>query len=249
MAIVYSATKAGYHYEVRSAGRTRRLYTNGVFHSQYNPNHIITGSVWDLLFLPSQFYQPDALQRILVLGVGGGAVVHMLNRFCQPAQIVGIELNPMHIRIAKNHFDLRYPNFELVQADAIRWMTEYDGEPFDLIIDDLYGESEGEPSRAICADEHWFDVLMDHLTEQGGIVMNFVDYREWLDSAYFASDFIRSSFPSVYQFATSTCHNAVVGFLPMATQTKELRSRLQTNPILDPNRATCRLRYAVKKIA
>ena len=60
MAVLFEKVANGRVYQVRSAGNSRRLYTDGVFHSQYNPNHIITGSVWDLLFLPSQFYVKGA---------------------------------------------------------------------------------------------------------------------------------------------------------------------------------------------
>ena len=52
MALLWERRVEGTLYQVRSAGRTRRLYTNGVFHSQYNPVRPVTGSVWDLLLLP-----------------------------------------------------------------------------------------------------------------------------------------------------------------------------------------------------
>jgi len=249
MAIVFDKHHQGRHYQVRSAGRSRRLYTDGVFHSQFNPAHVLTGSVWDLLFLPSQFYQPEEIKRVLVLGVGGGAVIHMLNRFMRPEQILGVELSDWHIRLARKFFDLRYDNLELVHANAIDWMIDYQGEPFDLIIDDLYFEADGEPQRAIAADASWFDLLMEHMTEQGALVMNFVNYREWRDSAYFSDEFVAENFASVYQFATPTCHNAVVGFLRKQTETKQLRQSLKQTSELNPERAACRLRYAVKKIA
>ena len=249
MAVLFEKVANGRVYQVRSAGNSRRLYTDGVFHSQYNPNHIITGSVWDLLFLPSQFYTKGALKRVLVLGVGGGAVIHMLQHFANPAHIVGVELSGLHIQMAKRYFGLQYPNLEIVKANAIEWIASYDGEPFDLIIDDLYFEQNGEPQRAIDADASWFDMLMSHLTEQGMLVMNFVNYREWRSSAYFNEPFIQDAFSSVYQFATPTCHNAVVGFLGIDSETRDLRANLKTQPILNPEKASCRLRYAVKKIA
>ena len=49
MAIVWQDTRDGTHYQVRTAGKTLRLYTDGVLHSQYNPVKRLTGSVWDLL--------------------------------------------------------------------------------------------------------------------------------------------------------------------------------------------------------
>ena len=250
MAVLFEQYHQGRQYQVRSAGRTRRLYTDGVFHSQYNPAHCrVTGSVWDLLFLPSQFYSPQAIRRVLVLGVGGGAVIHMLNQFVRPEQLVGVELSGLHIELAQRYFDLDYDNLELIQANAIDWIIDYQGAPFDLIIDDLYSEVDGEPQRAISADASWFDLLMEHLTDDGALVMNFVNYREWRESAYFSAAFVQESFASVYQFATPTCHNAVVGFLRIPTETRMLRQALKLQPGLNPERKSCRLRYAVKKIA
>jgi len=249
MAIEFEQRYQGRLYQVRSAGRTRRLYTDGVFHSQYNPAHGVTGSVWDLLFLPSRFYQPEEIKRVLVLGVGGGAVIHMLNRFMAPENVVGVELSELHIKLARRYFGLKYTNLELVCANAIDWIINYQGEPFDLIIDDLYFEEDGQPQRAIEADASWFDLLMEHLSEEGALVMNFVNYQEWRQSAWYSEDFVRESFDSVYQFATPTCHNAVVGFLRKTTETRMLRQSLRQEPLLNPERAGCRLRYAVKKLA
>ena len=45
MAILWQKIIKNTQYEVRSAGQTRRLYTDGVFHSQFNPQRAITGGV------------------------------------------------------------------------------------------------------------------------------------------------------------------------------------------------------------
>ena len=101
MALLWHKQDGNTRYEVRSAGNTRRLYTNGVFHSQYNSTQPVTGSVWDLLLLPAFFLPASSLKRVLVLGVGGGAVIRQLNHFLQPEQIVGVELNPVHLEVAR----------------------------------------------------------------------------------------------------------------------------------------------------
>lgn len=249
MAVLYSRNFNGHQYEVRSAGKTRRLYTDGVFHSQYHPDHAVTGSVWDLLFLPSLLAEPGTLKRVLVLGVGGGAVIHMLNRFVNPEQIVGIELSAIHLQVARRHFDLRYPNLQLVQADAIQWLIQYNGEPFDLIIDDLYFEDQGQPTRAIAADGSWFDILMEHLTEQGQLVLNFVSQKEWRECGYFTDDFVKEHFVSALRFATPTCHNVVAALFPRDVTPAQLRKRLREFPELDERKAACRLRYSVSRTA
>ena len=248
MAVLFHKEQSGHIYEVRGAGKTRRLYTDGVFHSQYNPDHVVTGSVWDLLFLPGLFFAPEKPLRVLVLGVGGGAAIHLLNRFCAPASIVGVELSKIHLQVARKYFDLRYPNLQLVQANAIEWLIEYDGEPFDLIIDDLYGEELGEPCRAVTADASWFDILLDHLAEDGIAVLNFVNNREWRDSGYFYADFVREAFPAVFRFTTPTCHNAVVALSRGEIELKDWRRRLREFPQLDTRRPQCRLRFRINRI-
>ena len=247
MAVLFSRQHNGSRYEVRSAGKTRRLYTDGVFHSQYHPEHAVTGSVWDLLFLPSLLAPAGALKRVLVLGVGGGAVIHMLNRFVRPDTIVGVELSRIHLQVARRYFDLRYANLELVQANAIDWLIQYDGEPFDLIIDDLYFEEDGQPTRAIAADGSWLDILMEHLSDDGMLVLNFVSQKEWKKSAYFTEEFVRERFTGALRFTTHTCHNAVAALLPRPVTPAQLRARMQQFPELDERKPGCRLRYKVSR--
>jgi hypothetical protein len=81
MAIIWAKCVSGVNYEVRSVENSLRLYTDGVFHSQYNSRQILTGHVWDLLLLPAFFYPKKKIKRILVMGVAGGAVLHMLRHF------------------------------------------------------------------------------------------------------------------------------------------------------------------------
>src|SRR5690606_18205709 len=139
-------------------------------------------------------------------------------------------------------------NLQLVHANAIEWLIEYDGEPFDLIIDDLYFEEQGEPTRAIAADASWFDILLDHLSDDGLLVMNFVSNREWRDSGYFTEDFVRESFPAAYRLTTPTCHNLVAALSRQPLQLRDWRQRLRQQPELDERNTRCRLRYRIAKV-
>ena len=72
MALLWEKRAGGVCYQVRTAGNTVRLYTNGVLHTQYNPTRLLTGSVWDLLLLGALFVPRERMRRVLLLGVGGG---------------------------------------------------------------------------------------------------------------------------------------------------------------------------------
>lgn len=248
MAVIWQQRIDGKHYEVRSAGATRRLYTGGVCHSQYNPKRPLTGAVWDLLMLPAFFYPPGNIHRVLVLGVGGGAVIAQLHRFVGPRCIVGVELDPVHIRIARRFFGIGGDAVALHAADARAWVEDYHGPKFDLIIDDLYGDEKGEPVRAVPATVRWWDALLQHLSPEGALVVNFVSLAELTRSAFFHSRRMARRFPAAFRFTLHHYDNAVGAFLRREATSMELHRNLAATPGLNPNLKTSRLRYRMARI-
>lgn len=248
MAVMWCETIDGVRYEVRSAGHTRRLYTNGVFHSQLNLRRVVTGGVWDLLTLPALMPPPGTIRRALVLGVGGGAVLHQLLHFLAPDAMVGVELNPVHLRLARRFFGLHDRRLKLVEADARRWLEAYRGPRFDLIVDDVFGEQAGEPVRAVAADRRWFEALLRHLSPEGVLTMNFVSPTELRHSAFFSNARIRNRFTSGFELVHPLNENAIGAFLRGSGDNRTLRRRLMRFPELDPRRKTGRLRYRIRRI-
>jgi spermidine synthase len=248
MAVIWSLEARGKRYEVRAAGRTRRLYTDGVFHSHYNPLHGVTGGVWDLLMLPAFLLPREKEQplRVLVLGVGGGAVLKMLERFAGPVEITGVDLDAVHLEVAREHFEVP-PSVKLHRGDAMAWVHRYRGRPFDLIIEDLFG-GRGEPERALCMDRAWAGALLTHLAGAGALVTNFVDPAELKRSALYADRTTRRCFARGLQFTTRMDTNAVGAFYRQAVDPDVLRPRLQQQPLLDTRRAGCRLRFRMRRL-
>jgi len=245
MAILWQKTIKNTHYEVRTAGQTRRLYSDGVFHSQFNPKRAITGGVWDLLMLPTFFYPPESIQRVLVLGVGGGAVIHQLQRYIKPTEIIGVELNPTHIMVAKRYFGVTNKQATLVKADAIEWLESYSGPAFDLIIDDLFGEEEGEPVRAVKANKAWFEKLNSHLSEDGLLVMNFVSKKDLKNCAAVSYKKVANSFVNSFQFSLENYDNAIGAFLKKSSTNQILRHNINAVTELKNNK---QLSFHVRKL-
>ena len=248
MALVWSKKTRDTLYEVRSAGRSLRLYTNGVLHTQYNPDNPLTGHIWDLLMLPAFFYPQGQIKRVLVLGVGGGAVIQLLKRFVKPETIVGIELNPVHVYVAEKFFKLGGKQEQLITADALVWLQNYKGEKFDLIIDDLFAEKDGEPVPVTPANAAWFRLLMKHLSKHGMIVRNFIDREELRNSAGLANPRISAKFDSIYQLTTTYNENFSAVYLRQVSSSQQLRKRLRIIPGLNPDLKTSRLRYKVRRL-
>ena len=233
VAILWSKKISGVNYQVRTAGRTRRLYTDGVFHSQYHPQRLFTGAVWDLLMMPALFYDPGRIKRILLLGVGGGSVIHLLRHYVQPEIIDGIELNPVHLQIARRFFGIKPSFANLINANGIDWLRNYTGPHYDMIIDDLYGEEDGEPKRAVDLDYRWLSTLRKNLGPQGVLVMNTMSSRELKQAACFTHTQLSASFKSAYRLHLPVYHNAVGAVYRQSVQASDLRRRLLQYPGLN----------------
>lgn len=247
MAILWHKQAGATRYEVRTAGNSLRLYTNGVFHSQYNPKQPISGSIWDLLMLPA-FFAPQTVRRVLLLGVGGGAVIRQLNDFLKPETIVGVELDPVHLEIAEQLFEVATPNVRLHRADALRWVEEYRGKPFDMIIDDLFTDIDGEPQRVVAADRHWFDRLGRLLTPHGLLVSNFGSGKELQDCGWFRDRRLQIRYPAAFRLAAPLYQNVIGAFLRRPAISSELRRNLGAFPVLDAARRNGRLRYRIRQL-
>lgn len=172
MAVVWKQERGDIRYEVRSAGHSLRLYTNGAFHSQYNSRRLLPGGVWDLLALPT-LCPPNPARQALVLGVGGGACLRLLRALGTraPARLIGIEHDPVHLQVARRFFGCRDAAIELIEADAIEW-AKSSRRRFDLVIDDLFIHGTGDPERPDTIDDNWFETLVKRTSQQGALVQN-----------------------------------------------------------------------------
>jgi len=248
MALIWQKKKNNIFYEVRSAGRTRRLYTNGVFHSQFHPQRAITGGVWDLLMLPAFLRQADSLNRVLVLGVGGGAVIHLLQRQFPTVQVTGVDLDPVHLEIATQHFGVSPDTVELHCAEAQQWMQHYNGPPFDLIIEDLFGEQDGEPERGIAPSAKWIRLLLRHLERDGMLVMNFIGKPSFSSSGFYTSKQLGKHFRSVYSLRLPRYENVIIALSRTPVSARALRTQLKNNPELCSAMCSGLLPYQIRKI-
>ena len=254
MAIIWQTERNDVTYQVRQAGNSLRLYTDQVLHSQYNTKTGLTGSVWDLLCLPvlahpsfnassadSSISSPNnstKSMRVLLLGVGGGAVMNMLEQFFNVEKITGVELNPVHIEIARDVFGVQGQTFELVEADALQYVKDYGSDPkveaekFDIIIDDLFFEEDGEPIKVAAPDATWFYQLYSLLKPKGLIIMNFVGQQAAFGSAPLHHTHVHSLLTHALHFTTPFYDNHVLAFSSEDISHKMLKQNLKQHPEL-----------------
>lgn len=198
--------------------------------------------------LPALFYPAQTIRRVLVLGVGGGAVIHQIHRYIQPDVIDAVELNDVHIFLAKKFFGISPSFVNLHHANAVDWVHSYNGEPYDMIIDDLYGELIGEPVRAVQANKAWVGRLRQLLSDSGLLVMNFTDRKEFRACACISESSISRHFKTRFQLTLAQYHNVVGAFLQSSSSSEYLRGRISEIELLNTARKANKLQFRLQKI-
>lgn len=112
----------------------------------------------------------DHIQSVLVLGMGGGSVVDSLrNTFNYKGPILGIEIDPVVIKIAKKEFGiLEDENVQILQADAEVFIA-ITQDKFDLVIVDIYIDT--EVPEVFYSTEFWNN-LDSNVSDHGFIIFN-----------------------------------------------------------------------------
>lgn len=115
------------------------------------------------------------VHSVLLLGLGAGSVVHLLRRdLGVRAPITALEIDPVMIQIAREHFALdQWTNLEVVEADASAWVTETTRR-FELVVADLFDEAD-VPEE--CRTERFLQNLRERVTPGGLLLFNVVASR------------------------------------------------------------------------
>jgi len=212
MAILWQQTIEDNHYEVRTAGASIRLYRNGVNHSQWNPKRPLSGSIWDLIVLPTLHRAEGSLKDVLVLGFGAGSVGRQIRELMAPDRIVGVELDPIHLSIADGFFECS-EGCELIAGDAVEWVHEGgDQGCYDVIIDDLYAEEEGIPVRCVPMDVEWCEALSDLLNPGGMLIFNMIEPEKVRHMPIFKSAKLKKRFSETIMYRIDGYENRIIAF-------------------------------------
>ena len=116
---------------VKRVGGEIRLIVDGAVQSVAVPADETPHGYWRAL-LPVR--RPAS---VLILGLGGGTVVHLLRRLWSPISITGVDNDAQVLVLARRHFGLEGENTTIVEADAREYVRGC-RQRFDLVIVDLF---------------------------------------------------------------------------------------------------------------
>ncbi|WP_394229585.1 spermidine synthase [Shewanella colwelliana] len=99
--------------------------------------HIPQHTYLQAMLLVLLFIKP---KRVIILGLGGGGLIHALRQFDTGIKVTAVELRASVIEIAKRFFQLPIgKKLSLVHQDAAHFLEEKDHKKADVIFADIYG--------------------------------------------------------------------------------------------------------------
>ncbi len=159
---------------VNSTGGALLLKLNEGIGSQsvYFPDEIYTQGIWDYFIAPA-LCRPDA-QDVLIIGFAGGTVARQYLALTN-ASIVGVEIDPLVVRVGKEFFGVEEGDrLEVVVADGRTYLT-LTNRSFDIILMDAFNP----PTIPFhLATREFFELVRGHLKPDGMFAANVPRYGE-----------------------------------------------------------------------
>ncbi len=111
--------------------------------------------------------------RVLILGLGGGTMVHLVDRSLKPQNITVVELDPVVVDVARSQMGLEpIPNVRYIVGDVYDVLNHRldAAERFDLVIEDIFFG--GFPSQDVQHARTHLTRLLRVLSPGGTLVLN-----------------------------------------------------------------------------
>lgn len=160
-------------------GNTRRLRVDGLTQSVNCDAPSASRMYWGRAVQIIKENEPD-LKSILILGLGGGTLAHLVAKEFPGVYIASVEIDKEIIKVATEYFDVdKIPNHHIFNADAmgvISMPEEYGFNPFsfDVLFVDIYcGEKFPDLGRS-----GTFLAGLDRLVKPAGLILFNRIYKE-----------------------------------------------------------------------
>jgi spermidine synthase len=236
---VYRARRpAGGDVRVLRRGGALELRVDGTFASLYREETPRTGSVWDALAAPILALAPERRRSLLVLGLGGGSAARLARALAPGARIVGVEIDPRVVALARSRLGLDELGLEVVRADAERFLARC-RERFDAVLEDVFIG----PGRAVRKPD-W--LLAGGLARAAACVApGGVLASNALDEAPAVARGLAAAFPRVLRIDVAGYDNRILVGGPAPLAARALRAAVAASPLLAPSLANLSFRKGV----
>ncbi len=131
------------------------------------------------MLLPLVFSNP---RRVLMMGLGGGSLLHALRRAAPDSRVTVVEQRPQVVVIARDFFQLPHvPSEDLHIADARNFIRNEPAAHYDLVLADLFFDDRMLPwqlqqkfflqCHRVLREDGWLAINYDHCLDPEGSVL------------------------------------------------------------------------------
>lgn len=171
--IIYETqTKYNGKIEILEIGKTRKLRVDKATQSLNWDAPSAEKLVWGKVVQVLKEEEPK-LSSVLILGLGGGTMQHLISRGFPGVKIVSVDIDPVMAEIAKKYFNVEsIPNHQIIIDDACRVIVEPETyglhvASFGAIVVDIYcGEKYPELGKS-----GNFISALKKMTVPGGLIL------------------------------------------------------------------------------
>ena len=213
----------------------RELRVDGTFASFYRPGQVATGSVWDALGASVLALAPARRRRILVLGLGGGSVARLARALAPRATIVGVEIDPEVVTLARRWFDLDALGVEVVVEDARSFLAR-ERRRFDAVLEDVFVGRGRAVHKPTWMTEEGLPRAAECVATGGVLASNTLDETAGVAAV------LRGRFPGLVEIGIADYDNRVLAAGPASLTGRELRAAVAASPELSPSLPALRFR-------
>lgn len=213
---VVAEVKSKYsHIKVADYGTLRQLYfvrDNGeeALESTIDTNHpqnlflLYTQTMFASLLINKEH------KDTLLIGLGGGGMVHFLNYYFPYVNIDAVEIDPAIVDVAKKYFYLKsHPSTRIITDDAVNFIS-LPGKSYDVIYMDAFLKPSSETDSTGVANKFkaptFLQKLKARLKQNGIVVFNINNHEKMQEDI----KTIQAEFPQVYFFQKSRAGNLIV---------------------------------------
>ena len=202
------------HVRIVDRGSLRSLYfgekQTGIVQTvidRERPHRLLHGYAQTMM--AGLLYRPEA-ESMLLIGLGGGAIVRYLNHGFPKLRLDVVEIDPAIVRVARDWFGVAEgPRTRIIVADGHEYLRRA-SERYDVILLDAYldpgplTDATGYPLTL--KSSAFYRAIHERLRPDGVVLFNLIDGKD--GEAYLAS--IRSAFSAVQVYAVPGGGNQIV---------------------------------------
>ena len=158
----------------------------------------------------SYLFQPKQ-EHVLIVGLGGGAMVHFLRHYDTAAQVTAVEIDPAVVKLADRYFDVRPgKNLKIVTGDGLQYLEKTEAR-YDAIYMDAFlkpsADTDATGTPLTMKTVRFYKDVQQKL-KPGGVVAFNLNVHQGLEGDIST---LREAFPQIYVFRFGGANVVVIG--------------------------------------